>query len=356
MTCLMADAFAAFARDDIDEATERLSRATELATSRIELRDIVEGMLLRLPLLSDDGVVAVAHERAVQALGAGPVREREQWLARNPPSPERELAAALATHVDQATTLGPIQTALLAVRARRDAHAGRREAAVAAYQALLGSSFEPEATLGLTRALREMAEEQAAVGDVDHVRRLMERMTALEYTEPAEAATAVASALERNHRCHDAREQLEAAIAMATDDRERAKLHQRAGGLALAQDDLDRASAHLHAALEIAHEREAHGRSGQLQIRMALIAILRDDVTAAGAHLLAAARAWKEGGAVDPTAALNGELHGLERARGANVERAAREALRLVELAAGAEVVDEDLALAVNPLQRELDG
>jgi tetratricopeptide (TPR) repeat protein len=349
-TCLAANALAAFARDDLDTAGEVLAQAAERATSAVALRDMVETMLLQLPLLDGDVEAAAAREGSLRAFADGPAAARERWLAHNPPDPDHQLEAALAAYADEALPR-VTRTALLAVSARRHVQAGRYDEAAARYDELVGSSFEPEATLGLTRALRGLAEEQAAVGDVDHVCRLMDRMTALGDATAAEAATAVASALERSGRYAEASEQLETAIAAATDERERSKLHQRAGGLALVQEDLDQATSHFRAALEIARSYEGHGRTGQLQIRMALISVLRHDLAQAVTHLSAAARAWKDGGALDPTAALIGELHGLQRSRGGSLEGAARQALTLVEAAVAA---DGDPGSQVAPLQREL--
>jgi tetratricopeptide (TPR) repeat protein len=343
ITCLLADAFAAFARDDLSAAVELLSRATGSATSVIELRDIVETMRLRLALLAAEGDVAVARERAVRAVAAGPVVEREQWLAANPPDPGQELEEALATYAERETTPRLIRTALLAVKARRAVQAQRFGDAAASYEELLASSFEPEATLGLSRALRGLVVERAAVGEVEHVRQLMARMTALGGAGPAEAATAVAAALERCGRYRDAREQLETAIAMASDAPERAKLHQRAGGLALADDDLDRASSHFAAALETARAYDAHGRIGQVQIRLALVAIRRSDLAAARTHLLAAVRAWADGGALDPAAALVGELRGLQRSSAGGLQDAAHEALAIAERVAAPNAAGEGL-------------
>jgi tetratricopeptide (TPR) repeat protein len=332
----------------VDTAREVLARAADRATSGVQLRELVERMLLELRLLAGDAEAAAARERAVREFEAGTVGQREEALASNPPNPDYELEVALATYADEDV----IHTALLALKARRQAHTGRFDEAAACYQQLVGSRFEPEATLGLTRALRGLAREQAAEGDVEQVRQLMAHMTELGDTTPAEAATAVAAALERSGKYADASEQLETAIAMASDERERSKLHQRAGGLALAQDDLDRAGSHFRAALEIARGYEAHGRIGQLHIRMALISVLREDRSEAGAHLVAAARAWKEGGALDPTAALVAELHGLEHSRGGSFEAAAREAVTLVQTAANG--AGQELEAALTPLQREL--
>jgi tetratricopeptide (TPR) repeat protein len=175
-------------------------------------------------------------------------------------------------------------------------------------------------------------------------------MTALGHVSRADVATTVASALERSGSRSQAREQLKTAIATATTDREQTKLHQRAGGLALAEDDLDDASEHFQAALEIARASGAHGRAGQVLIRMVLLGIMRGDLEAAREHLVAAARAWKAGGAVEPTAALMGELQGLQRLRGGVWADAAQGALELMELAAAPDGAPVEL----QPLRREL--
>ncbi len=350
ITCLTTDAFAALARGEVDAGSELLARATEHAASVVELRDIIALTLLRLPLLGGDDALAEAREQAVLALAVGAVRDREWSLERAPRSADQELDDALAI-VDGEHDAPPIiRTTLLAVKARRDARAGHLQEAAASYQALVSTSFEPEARLGLTRVLRRLARQQAAQGEVQEVKQLTERMTALGNVSRADVATTVASALERSGSRRQAREQIETAIAVAADDRERAKLHLRAGGLALAGDDLDGASTHFQAALEIARTSGARGQAGQAQVRMALIGIRRRDLVSAHEHLLAAARAWKDAGALDPTAALIGELHGLERLRGGRWEDAAREARSLVESAVAESGAPEEL----EPLRREL--
>jgi tetratricopeptide (TPR) repeat protein len=349
ITRLTADAFAAFARGELDAATELLTRAATHATSVVELHDVCDLTLLRLPLLDGDDDTLLARERAVAAVAAGPVKEREQALRRTPPSADQELADALAASAAEDAPHPVARVALLAVKARRDAQAGRLSEAAASYQELISSSFEPEAALGLTRALRGLARQQASAGHVDRVRELTARMSALGNVSGADVATTVASALESSGRRSAARERLETAITTSTDDRERAKLHQRAGELALADDDLDDASTHFQAALDIAGDAD-HGRRGQVQIRMALIAVLRDDPAAAREHLIATARAWKDGGAIDPTAALIGELDGLTRLRHGGWEVAAREALELVERA----VASGGAKAELEPLRREL--
>ncbi len=350
VACLTADALIAFACGETDAAAGLLARAAEQAANPVELRDVIAMTRLRLRWLAADAELTQAREHAIDDVAAGPVAERVQSLEQMPPSADQELEHAIAGYAGHDDTPPVIGVTLLAIKARRAAQAGRLREAATCYQELLSSSFEPEATLGLTRALRRLAREQAAAGDVQEVKELTERMTALGNVSGADVATTVASALEQSGSPRQARQQLEDAIAAATDDREKAKLRLRAGGLALADDDLDAASAHFQAALEIARTSGEPGRAGQAQIRMALIGIRRDDLAAAREQLLAAARAWKDGGALDPTAALVGELHGLERLRGGRWQDAARQARGLVEAA----VAEGGAPAELEPLRREL--
>jgi tetratricopeptide (TPR) repeat protein len=352
ITCLAADAFAALARDDVDGAIELLSQAAEHARSAVELQDIVETTLLRLPLLSDDRALADARQRTVEEHLERPIRERERLLAENPPDPDRELEAACEMFSDGDEVHELIRTTLRAVQARRHVLARRFDDAASTYQCLLGSAFEPEATIGLMGTLQHLAEEQAAVGEVEQVRALVDRATALGDTSHSEAANVVASALERAGRYAEAREQLETAITTALRTSERTILHQRAGGVALAEGDLDHASTHFLATLDLARESNDQSRIGQVQTRMALVAILRDDLLSAGDHLLAAVRAWREAGALEPAAALIGELRGLRRVREGDWETAVDKALELVQSTITA--ANDDLGAALAPLKREL--
>jgi len=346
---LSADAFAAFARGAPEAAAALLADAVEHAASVIELHDICDMTLLRLPLLPDDATGEHARERVAEVVD-GPVKERERWLSRMHPSPDQELEAALAMVADQPEALPLSRVVLRAVKARRDWHLGRLPAATATYQQLRGSDFEPEATIGLARTLRALARQKADAGDVKQVRKLTQRLTRLEDVSDADVAATVASALERSGSRAAAREQLEAVIATENDDRERAKLHQRAGGLALGGDDLDGASVHFQAALDLAGGHGWHGRRGQAHVRIALVALLRGEAGTVRDHLVAALRAWKEAGAVDPPAALRGELLGLKRLRGSCWNHAAGEALELVESALSPDAAGTDL----EPLRREL--
>lgn len=352
--CLAADAFAAFARGDLVTAEEQLSRATVAATSVSELRHIAD-MLLRLPLLPpDDLELQESSARVVRSLVAGPLSAREASLKHNATTPDQELEEPFARYAERPEPPRVFQTTLLAVKARRHLQARRLREAVDSYHKLLSTSFEPEATIGFTRALQTLADERAAKGDVDQVRQLTERMTALADVGPTEVAAIMATALEQSGDRPAARKQLEDALAIASDAGNLALLHQRAGGLALADAELGAASAHFQAALETT--RDDPGLAGQVQIRMALIAILRDDTEAAGDHLRAAGVAWKEGGALDPTAALIGELDGLQRLRNGPWKHAARDALKLVETAVAPDLGQRHAESPLEPLRRELDG
>ena len=350
VTRLTADAFAAFAREEPEVAAALLSQAAESARSIVELSDICDTTRLLLRLLPGDDDTTREYERAVAAVADGPVRAREQPLTAMKPCAGDELDEALATATGDDAALPIMRVALLAIKARRQAQDGRLSEAATTYQKLVASSFEPEATLGLANTLRRLASEQAAAGDVERVQQLTKRMRELGHVSRADVATTVASAMERSGSRSQAREQLVSAIATAANDRDRAKLHQRAGTLALADDDIEDALAHFQAALEAARDIQAHGRAGQVHIRLALIDIRRDDLVDACEHLVAAARAWKDGGALDPTAAIVGELHGLERLSGGRWEDAAEAALELLEKAIAKTGAPKEL----EPLRREL--
>ena len=352
--CQSVAGFAQLAEDELDAAAALLVDAAEHADSAVELEDMLELTRARLAMLPADADRAAARGRVVDDLERGTVAQRIQWLQDHPPDPDAELVEQLERHRD--TEL--IRTTLLAIRGRRLLHAGRYADADQAYRELIGSQFEPEATLGLTKAIWALASEQAAEGNSDGVRRLFDQLNALRGVSVAETAIAVASALERHGAYDDARAELVRAIDAARDQSELQELHQRAGGLALAANDLEGSAQHFTTALESARACGDAVRIGQSEVRLALLAVHQHDHAAVATHLVAAARAWREAGAIDPHVALVGELRGLvERRRGGSWGVAAGEALRLVEDAAKPHHDGGSAsASALEPLRRELDG
>ena len=354
ITCLTAHALLALSSDDLDRARSLLAEATEHATSEVELTDIVEMMRLRLPLLDGD---PGPRRKLLDELEKGPVAERALALREDPPTADGQLEEALAQYGGDSKQVPPvIPMTLAAIKARRELDRGDFEAAAASYEAMLGTSFEPEATMGLTDALKQDSVVKARAADVEAVRRLQDRLSTLGDVTPAESTIALAAALERAGKFRDARQALEIGIEAARTDSDREELQQRAGGLALAENKLDRAARHFRDALESAKERDDHGRIGQLEIRLALISLLNDDRAGAVVHLIAAVRAWRNAGALEPAGALLEEVRGLaERPRQGKWRTAAKQALELIEAAldssdAVAEVINE-----LDALRRELD-
>jgi tetratricopeptide (TPR) repeat protein len=335
ITCLSAAALIAFAAGDTRHAVSLLGRAIQHATGAIELEDIVEMTRLRLAVLDDDPATKTEREECLAGLESGPVAERARELKEGSPDPGRQLEDALVRLTGEgANGASVIATTLHAVRARRARSDGRLDEAAAEYESLLGSKFEPEATVALTKVLKRQTEERATAGDVSAVQHIQDRLRTLGDVTPAQSTIAVASAFEHAGRYSDARQALEVGILTARTETDRDELHQRAGGLALAENKTDIAAHHFGTALESAKERGDHGRVGQLEIRLALLNLRERDRPAAVVHLVAAVRAWRDAGALDPTAALLEELRGLvDRPRQGSWRIAANEALEIVEAA-----------------------
>jgi tetratricopeptide (TPR) repeat protein len=328
VVCASVAGFVQLAEDELDAAAELLGNAAQHAESAVELEDMLELTRARLAMLPAGADQAAARARVVDALERGTVAQRIQWLHEHSPDADAELAERSRRVPD----VELIRTTLGAIRGRRMLQAGLPEDAELAYRKLIGSPFEPEATLGLTKAIWALASERSAAGDSDAVRRLFDQLNALRGVSVAETAIAVASALERQGAYADARTELVRAIEAARDPSELQELHQRAGGMALADDDVEAAARHFTTALESARACGDPVRIGQSEVRLALVAVHQRDHTAAATHLVAATRAWREAGAFDPRVALVGELRGLaERGRGGSWAGPASEALRLVE-------------------------
>src|SRR5262249_51611815 len=101
--------------------------------------------------------------------------------------------------------------ALDALDARRRSDQGDLEGARAAYDALRGTAFEPEATVALERTLRSLSEAALAASDADGVRRSQARLVELGRVTPTEALLTVVQALRSAGDDAGARRELEAA-------------------------------------------------------------------------------------------------------------------------------------------------
>jgi predicted Zn-dependent protease len=160
---LMTAALRAAAAGDAETAARRLEEAIRLASSSVEIDDILFEAALAAQALEANGQVAATKGTFVDAT-KNIVAAQKAALERNPPSPDAELERALAELPDGSVDTPAV--ALLALGARRDVSAGRHAAALARYEQLRDTPFEPEASIALEHLGRLAAAEHQPTGDV----------------------------------------------------------------------------------------------------------------------------------------------------------------------------------------------
>jgi tetratricopeptide (TPR) repeat protein len=149
---VMTAALQAIADEDMSAAAGRLREAIRLASSAVEVDDIVFETKLAMRAIRADGEQAVAdRERTLVESTAEAVAERKAELERDPPTGDSELERALKEVDGRHDTP---ELALLALAARREATAGRHDAAKRGYERLRGTRFEPEAEIGFDQQSR----------------------------------------------------------------------------------------------------------------------------------------------------------------------------------------------------------
>jgi tetratricopeptide (TPR) repeat protein len=144
---VMTAALQAIGDEDVPDAARRLGEAIRLASSAVEVDDVVFETKLAMRAIKADGEQAVAdREHALLEATEEAVAERKAELERDPPTADSELERALTEAEGRLDTPG---LALTALAARRDAAAGRHDAALRRYAQLRRTSFEPEAKIAL---------------------------------------------------------------------------------------------------------------------------------------------------------------------------------------------------------------
>jgi tetratricopeptide (TPR) repeat protein len=293
-----------------------MDEAIANATSEVQIEDLLNDMRLRL-LLIEDADLASAGEQALARIEKEGAVDRRAALTARPPTADSELAEALEEHDDGGAghALGPAQTALLAVACRRHARAARLGDAIAGYERLHDSGFEPEATVALVGVLKRAADAAAQDGDDEDVRRNYERLQELGAATAADAILVIAEALRIARRIKDARDYVVEHADDAADDRERMAVQRRLGALTAELEDFDAARRHFEAALSTANSLGNHAAGGQIEIRLALVARLVGDDASAIRRLEGALTCWEAAGAFDPVWSLLEEVR-LLRERG----------------------------------------
>ncbi|HEX8074598.1 MAG TPA: hypothetical protein VF545_06410 [Thermoleophilaceae bacterium] len=283
-----------------------LERAALAAPNRTRLDDLRVELNLRRRLLENvNAPHAGSLERALARARRTRAEQLRQLEARERKDPDvrgdDELADAL-TWVD-AQRWGDNKfpsVAILAVAARRHLHRGRWAEAASCYdriRALADKEFDPEASIGLARAIRFESEEHAERGDVEAVARLQTRLEALGVDTTVDSALALAMALAASGRPHDAIEHLRERLSAAADDAERHALHRRLGWLELGVGNCDGARGDLATARDLAYARRRFGSAARLEIMLAALALLDGDQPELELRLDAAAAAL--GGGAD---------------------------------------------------------
>ena len=140
---------------DSEAAVRRLGEAVRLASSAVEIDDILFETMLALRATAADGAEAAAErERELLEATKETVAERKSELERDPPTADSELERALAGLPEGPLDMPTI--ALLALAGRRDAAAGRHDIARGRYEQLRGTRFEPEATIAFEREIERV--------------------------------------------------------------------------------------------------------------------------------------------------------------------------------------------------------
>ncbi len=159
---VMTAALLAVATRDAEAATQTLEEAMRLASSPVEIDDVVFETTLAMRAIATDGAEAVAdRERELVEATKDIAAEHKVQLERDPPTADAELESALAQ-----LPQGPVEIpaiALLAVAARRDAAAGRHDVARGRYEQLRETRFEPEATIAFERELEHVGTQSPTV-------------------------------------------------------------------------------------------------------------------------------------------------------------------------------------------------
>jgi tetratricopeptide (TPR) repeat protein len=311
---LIAAALVALTGHDPAGAERLLEDALDSAKSKVEVDDIVTYTKLHLRGLGDDHLV-MERERALARMEKELAPRRRAALEQRRPNADSELEAALRQHDHGGTgpDLDAAETALLAVASRRHARNGRLGDAIAGYERLRDSAFEPEATVGLVKSLREASRVGAERGDADAVRRACARLGELGKTTPVRGALAVAEALHTAGRLEEARDYVAAHADEAIDDEEHMAVERRLGALEVELGDLEAGTRHFESAFAVAERMGDRASGGQVQVRLALVAALRRDQTTAKRHLEAALSQWSAAGATEPTGSLLEEVRRLRQ-------------------------------------------
>jgi tetratricopeptide (TPR) repeat protein len=337
-----AEALLAFASGKPDEGATLFAEAVRATRSEMALDDIVRDMKLREKAVpGDDQERAERREKLRQELDRV-VAPHRHWITHHTPTGDSELEVKLEKDDPEiaGADLDVRTAALLAIRARR-ATAERPEQACQDYRRLRGSRFGPEAAIALGRVLERVGTQSARQGDTATAEAIGHELAELRSEIPVTAALQASSVLEAAGRPTDAHRRLHVSEGEVSPTGV-VRLGQRAAALAIAAGKPGEAEKDLRATVESARAESDHSRVAQTEVRLALTALASDDQARASAHMEEAIEAWRRAGALQPTAALLGELTGLAK-RSTRWKALAERALEILGVDSSAGVAPVDI-------------
>jgi tetratricopeptide (TPR) repeat protein len=281
-------AFIELGSGDLDRAREYLTDAVELAASLSDLADLGTGPSLRVRTLPNDEL-RKQREQLLRDIEQEFVPKRREKLKAKATA-EMEVAQGLEQHRQDSDTA---KVALLALDANRVLARGDTEGALQRFEQLVGSSFEPEASLGIEGTLFTAIDAAVSRGDIERIRESSTRLLASGRVDELEAALTVTWALERAGRLDEASKELAAFATQHRDDPRIEYVYQRLGEVALHAGDATDAVDHFGRALETAG---AADRVGMLETRFAIASSVIGDVATAQKHILRGFDAWQASG------------------------------------------------------------
>jgi tetratricopeptide (TPR) repeat protein len=310
----LVESFAALAAGDLQSGSAGLEVVLDACPSIRDLDDTVVHTLLRLRTIGRGDESAAA--RVVRRVAEDGGERRRAQLVAEPATAEAELAAQLAPfETTDPAELPAAAVALLAVHGRRSLGAGQSEQAEAAYRRLVGSSFEPEATIALEQTLLAMRDAAMAAGDADAVKSVHKRLAKLGKSDSVQQSLDVSAALLQAGRAGEAQAELEGVKERRLDRTRTLDLHRRRAEIALARGDGVESATHLRRALAVAEEIGDRPAVAQIELRLSLADFTAGERSGAARHLVAALRNWQQAGAFDPAWMMVEEFRGLTATR-----------------------------------------
>jgi len=223
---------------------------------------------------------------------------------------DSELNTASEAHAD-APPESVVRVALSAVRARRLARDKRTGEAVKLYDGLLGTAFEPEATLALGRTLEQEYWQVIQTGNVEHTRQIYGRLAGIGRAPRPFVEVAIAEALRAKGDHAEAVSTLSALLPNVISPTERLLVLEMLGESALFDGQANLAESAFSEAFSLAVRADEPSRAAQIAVRLAAALASSGQPESALRHLTQALSQWVKAGTWDPQSTMWLEIRWL---------------------------------------------